>query len=96
MMSRKKIQNPIQGVQVELDLLGSRSAAKPDDCSLTNSERWIEYKWIRRGSKLCGPYLYQRWREGNKQRSKYLGKALTQTDLPACHQRAQCSSPSSP
>ena len=32
---------------------------------------WVESRQI----KNCGPYLYLRWREGGKLRSRYLGKA---------------------
>lgn len=38
--------------------------------------RWREEKMIRdsKTGKIYGPYLYERWREGGKCRSKYLGK----------------------
>ena len=32
---------------------------------------WVESRLI----KNCGPYLYLRWRDGGKLRSRYLGKA---------------------
>lgn len=36
---------------------------------------WVEEKFIKRGGKLCGPYLYLRWRDENgRSKSKYLGK----------------------
>lgn len=40
--------------------------------------RWREIKWIpdSKTGRLYGPYLYERWREGGKCRSKYLGKVL--------------------
>lgn len=41
-----------------------------------NPSKALEYKWIRRGEKLHGPYLYLRWRENGRQRSQYIGKAL--------------------
>lgn len=45
---------------------------------------WIEIKWVKCG-KNCrgcphGPYLYARWREGKRLRSKYLGKAAPPVD----------------
>lgn len=35
---------------------------------------WVELKIING----CGPYAYLRWREGGRQRSKYLGKAVVE------------------
>ena len=39
---------------------------------------WLELKYIpdRDSDKLYGPYLYARWREGGRQKSRYLGKRL--------------------
>ncbi|WP_322797961.1 hypothetical protein [Thermoflexus sp.] len=36
---------------------------------------WVEAKWIPRRGKRYGPYLYVRWREGGRKRSRYRGKA---------------------
>jgi hypothetical protein len=37
---------------------------------------WLELKYIpdRSGQWEYGPYLYARWREGGRQRSRYIGK----------------------
>ena len=37
---------------------------------------WLEVKYIpdRASDREYGPYLYARWREGGRQRSRYLGK----------------------
>lgn len=35
---------------------------------------WIETRLVNG----CGPYAYERWWDGGKKRSKYLGKAVTQ------------------
>ncbi|MGK7908460.1 MAG: hypothetical protein AB4040_14725 [Synechococcus sp.] len=38
---------------------------------------YIEKKWICRNGKRFGPYLYLRWQENGKKKSKYLGKEGT-------------------
>ena len=35
---------------------------------------WVEIRTVNG----CGPYAYERWWDGSKKRSKYLGKAVTQ------------------
>lgn len=64
-------------VEVE-KVLGSSLMASPPICSPTKKEAdgWIVAKWVTRGKKSHGPYYYLRWREGKRQRSKYLGKTL--------------------
>ena len=40
---------------------------------------WLEMKYIRDAAsgKAYGPYLYGRWRDASRKRSKYIGKAPT-------------------
>lgn len=46
----------------------------------TKGETWIEKRYIKRGEKDYGPYLYKRWRDGaGHKRSKYLGKGTKVT-----------------
>jgi len=52
---------------------GSRD--EPHQRSLQGSRGHIEAKYIPRGNKRHGPYLYLRYWQGGKLRSKYLGKA---------------------
>lgn len=39
---------------------------------------WVETRWVMRGKKRHGPYLYHCWREGGKRRCRYLGKGAVQ------------------
>lgn len=48
-------------------LLGGQTASK-------SAKGHIEAKYIPRGHKIHGPYLYLRYWQGGKLRSKYLGK----------------------
>lgn len=41
-----------------------------------DAHHWIEEKFIPRSGKLHGPYLYLRWRQDGKLKSKYLGRSL--------------------
>jgi hypothetical protein len=43
--------------------------------SQTGAKGHIEMKYVPRGNKRYGPYLYLRYWQGGKLRSKYLGKA---------------------
>jgi len=36
--------------------------------------KWLEQKMIPINGKLYGPYWYLRWRDGQRTRSRYLGK----------------------
>ena len=40
---------------------------------------WLELKYIPDSAtgKTYGPYIYGRWREGQRKRSRYIGKAPT-------------------
>jgi hypothetical protein len=46
---------------------------------------WLELKYIpdRSGQWEYGPYLYARWREGGRQRSRYIGKRPPTSTDPA-------------
>jgi hypothetical protein len=57
----------------ESDSDGSRD--EPQQRSSQGSKGHIEAKYIPRGNKRHGPYLYLRYWHGGKLRSKYLGKA---------------------
>ena len=81
------LQRSCRGEQLELfsgSLLGSRlETASPNlhpnkmqPGKSCDSHHWLEEKWIKRGDKHHGPYLYIRWRDGGKLRSKYLGKSV--------------------
>jgi hypothetical protein len=39
---------------------------------------WLEWRWVSKPSGTrCGPYLYFRWREGKRKRTKYVGKVAS-------------------
>lgn len=78
----------IQGVQ--LSLLGSNlepyaggrfepllpnNEQQPKAIEIDSSHHWVEEKFIERQGKRYGPYLYKRWRENGRLKSRYLGKA---------------------
>ncbi|WP_204141312.1 hypothetical protein [Halomicronema sp. CCY15110] len=54
---------------------GDGSRDEPKQRSPQGSRGHIEAKYIPRGNKRHGPYLYLRYWQGGKLRSKYLGKA---------------------
>jgi hypothetical protein len=36
---------------------------------------WLEWRWVsKRSGRKFGPYVYYRWREGGRKRTKYVGK----------------------
>lgn len=35
---------------------------------------WWEWKWVEAKGRRYGPYLYRRWRDGRRKRSRYEGK----------------------
>jgi hypothetical protein len=36
---------------------------------------WLEWRWVAKPSgRQFGPYMYYRWREGRRKRTKYVGK----------------------
>jgi hypothetical protein len=53
---------------------GDGSRDEPQQLSPKGSKGHIEAKYIPRGNKRHGPYLYLRYWQGGKLRSKYLGK----------------------
>lgn len=54
---------------------GNGSKDEPQQRSQQGSRGHIESKYIPRGNKKHGPYLYLRYWQSGKLRSKYLGKA---------------------
>ncbi|MEM6426844.1 MAG: hypothetical protein AAF728_17055, partial [Cyanobacteria bacterium P01_D01_bin.128] len=54
---------------------GDDSSEEPKQRSQKEAKGHIEAKYIPRGNKQHGPYLYLRYWQGGKLRSKYLGKA---------------------
>jgi hypothetical protein len=67
------------GVREQAESVREQVDCTLTDCTLTTDQlhpnSWIEEKMIRRGGKLHGPYLYERWRDATgKMKSKYLGK----------------------
>ncbi|MCU0525167.1 MAG: hypothetical protein MUF72_10110 [Elainella sp. Prado103] len=82
----QKLENPYVGNQLDLfTMLGSNKEGASSNLLPNMPGSWVEAKYIKRGKELCGPYLYQRWREGGKLRSRYLGKATDSgSDPPSC------------
>ncbi|NEQ48262.1 MAG: hypothetical protein F6K00_33895 [Leptolyngbya sp. SIOISBB] len=67
------LETPPKSPESELD--GDDSREDPKQRSQTGARGHIEAKYIPRGNKQHGPYLYLRYWQGGKLRSKYLGKA---------------------
>ncbi|NEQ48197.1 MAG: hypothetical protein F6K00_35250 [Leptolyngbya sp. SIOISBB] len=63
----RELQAALGGLQTALERESSKTARQP-------SPGHIEEKYIQRGNKRHGPYLYLRYWEAGKLRSKYLGK----------------------
>lgn len=61
-------------VEVAMELLDEKEAQEAKEGGRTQRVHY-ELKWIPRGKKLHGPYIYARWWEDGKHKSKYLGKA---------------------
>ena len=65
-------------VRVQDYLRGFVAIGADDDDLRGDSKRsdgdgsWLEIRTVNG----CGPYVYRRWREGGRKRSRYLGKAV--------------------
>ena len=66
------LETPQEPSEPESDGDGDREESGPR--SQKGSRGHIEAKYIPRGNKKHGPYLYLRYCQGGKLRSKYLGK----------------------
>ncbi|MEM6590487.1 MAG: hypothetical protein AAF651_01345 [Cyanobacteria bacterium P01_C01_bin.73] len=80
----KDLQAVLTGLIEALESSSERSKSTPDDDTGDELEQTpakqtrghIETKYIPRGNKRHGPYLYLRYWQGGRLRSKYLGKAV--------------------
>jgi hypothetical protein len=53
--------------------------------ALPNMARgWVCKQYVRRGQKLCGPYLYRFWREGGRLRKQYVPCASAEKTIALC------------
>lgn len=64
------------------DLIAAKQAETTDAAIPSTNGHYYEEKYIKRNGKLYGPYLYERWEEGGRLRSKYVGKARNLKAVP--------------
>jgi hypothetical protein len=74
-----------QSAPDRIDGAPDRIDGAPDEALSTNEgdmralpfgSGWLEWRWVAKPSgRKFGPYVYYRWREGGRKRTKYVGKA---------------------